>query len=187
MEKNILKFDDDVDLADYLFSIFEEEDNITIIADLEYARIFAEMNFDDGEFTDYHAITIASDIDEYYISKIKDEMFCVEPCKSASGNYLILESNKVIMLRDLMNDDLLMAIGCDEFVEVSIEEASPCDDCECCFCDCDCECVEEEESAIDGLIDRYVDLIIDNDYSPLAIKEAFEEYSRILFSALIEE
>ena len=154
MEKNILKFDDDVDLADYLYSIFEEEDDITIIADLEYARIFAEMNFDDGEFKDYYAITIASDIDEYYISKIKDEMFCVEPCKSESGNYLILESKKVIMLKDLMNDDLLMAIGCDEFVEVSIEEASPCNDCECCCCDRKMDEADDMEAknAIEDLI-----------------------------------
>lgn len=109
------------EMIDHLIEEFESNDEVTLVVDYDLAKIFASIYDDDEEFLDYYAIDIASDCDEYYIEKIRDEFFTIEPARHL-GNYLGGDAKKLIVLEDLLSDELLEAQEAENVEVVSYEE-----------------------------------------------------------------
>ena len=184
----MIEFENKDDRLDYLFDQIDENDSITILADYETAKEFNEVFQDDEDVFEWHSITLDNQINEYFIEKYTNQCFSIEPAKISKG-YLQGESDKLIILEELMNNEILRKQDCEELEIVGIEEDyndSDLDDCtseDCGDCCC-CQCREENnlnefEPYIEmgEKISEYVELIESNDKDSKVIKQAFVEFA----------
>ncbi|WP_297419611.1 hypothetical protein [Clostridium sp.] len=115
---------------EYLIEEVEENDKITLVVDYETAKCFIDLYYDE-EFEEYFGIDIQSDVDEYYIEKVSDIHFSIEPAKY-KGKYLTGEGGKVIIQDKFYNMDVIEALDGDLTIVVKVDEDV--EDCDCCKC-----------------------------------------------------
>lgn len=142
-------------LIDNLLEVFDNNNDITLVVDKEIADIFLDEYDDETEF-DYYAISVASDTNEYFISKVEDIHFSIEEAKYR-GEYKYDDASKVIILDELYDREILDYIQTKDIEIYGVEKDSiyndldfrpdSNDECTCCG-DC-CNCYYDEHDEVD--------------------------------------
>lgn len=187
------------EFMEYVIDKFYEEDDIQVICDFDLADLLT-CEFGNVDYVDYKGIDLQSDVDEYYVTKIKDEFFCVEPLK-VNGKIKTTISDYFIIDNDILenNPTLFNYLEGNNFT-VDVIDYDEEYDCKNCYGDCnDCKYAEEDAMDLDkvfggdsieeeidekdsielelaDLIDEYVGLILDNDCEEEAIGYALTEF-----------
>lgn len=183
-----LGFEDKDELVGYLIEQLENNKDITLVINYKIAKIFVDI-YEDIDFSDYFAISIATDCDEYFIERLENDTFVIEPAKSSRG-YLEGEQRKLIVLEDLISDELLDSQKYEKLEIVSYDyKDDEYEDCNEDFCDCiDCKCCHECEDNNDinnkisqeELIYNAYQLIKDNEFTEDSIKRVLYEFGEII-------
>lgn len=186
-----IRFNDKDELLGYLINEIEESDDISIVLNYELAKEIANIYSDDDEEYSYFSISMATDTDEYVIGKVSDECFVIEPARRIEG-YLENEADKIIILDELINDELLDSLECRELEVISlVEDDCSGEDCgDCCCCNCvDKDDIQEFESYFDlnNKVDEYMELIEDNNKDSKAIRQAFVEFGSWILDNFVED
>jgi hypothetical protein len=154
------KFDSKEDMIDYLVEEFEESEDILIVADRQIAMTFMDTYDDETEFN-FYSIELSSENDLYYISKLEDDSFIIEP-SIRNKEYIETEADEILIVvgeKTIINGDLSKALnGNIEYISYAIEEYGIDDECMCCGDCCNC-CKEDEDSHFDQLNDAEKDFI----------------------------
>lgn len=188
------------DFVEYVLDKFESEDSVTVISDYYLADVL-NSSFGNRNYSDYKGIDLQSDVNEYCISKIGTEFFCIEPLKherkikTITDSYFIvdgyiLEDNPTLFdyLEKCVDEDLTIEV-------IDYEEDYYCNNCS------ECESTEDNEIDLDelfgsdsitdnedydgelsyfqlaDLIEEYVSLILDNDCKEEIIGYALTEFA----------
>lgn len=177
MEKR--KFKDFQDLFEYTSLLFQTKEDISIIADYEDA-VFLMNVVSDVCFKEKH-IELYSEEDNYVISKITDEFFCIEPLYR-DGKLFHTEAETLIVMEYVLEEDVRILDYChsDNLFLFTIDggEYSQEDDITndldcCCGCKCDCECQDIWEVITDKLNDTLE--VIEEDCCDECLKDALME------------
>ncbi|HDK7195048.1 TPA: hypothetical protein PTV74_003358 [Clostridium botulinum] len=197
------------DFIKYVVDKFENEENISFICDYDLANILM-CEFGNRDYELKH-IDITNERNGYYVSKIEEKFFCIEPMKEENeikmtiSDYFIIDGNILEKNPTLFN----YLEGNDFKVEIiDYEEDCCCNNC-CEYCS-EYEATEEDKMDLDelfggnsikeeieekdlvyvfaNLIAEYTGLILDNDCQEEVIGHALTEFGfKILEKVYLDE
>ena len=98
----IKRFESYEDIMDYVYGLVQKEDYISVLCDLEDVEELKELAYDE----DYRNIDleISSRKEDYIVSKIKGELFCIEPIIRDKGDkeIMIYGEDSLMVILDYM-------------------------------------------------------------------------------------
>lgn len=126
-----MRLDNYDEFAEYIVAKFENEENISFICDYDLANILM-CEFGNRDYELKH-IDITNERNGYYVSKIEEEFFCIEPMKEeneikmTTSDYFIIDGNileKNPTLFNYLEGDNFKV----EIIDYDDEECDCCDD-----------------------------------------------------------
>lgn len=155
------KFTGKNELIDNLIQTFEESEDITLVVDFTIASIFADEYNDPEEF-EYWGVELSCEENIYYVSKVENDCFQIIPSEGSNNNtYLYNEAERVIILDDVYDEEMLDYIDSDDIeiygIDSVYEDMDSKGECTChCGC-CNCYYENEELSEFEKLNDAQKD------------------------------